>query len=437
MPYDGFVFGKGRTMHVRLRFSDGKPDTIIITKERILRLQQAQNATEQKMYKDQIMNEEEVNQDQVAEQQFFTLLQRSSLVIGVLFILVVGITALIVCIQTRRHSLESKVKVQHKENEKQIKDQEQKDKEIKEKQQKEIENKLKEQKVIEMKEIQNTITSNQFIVVQSQLDQGSSETGTAGALLGATQTNALNIVQKAVIIPPQQQTSHTGNVGANTNTVPSDAWQYGQQQLNHTAGAIISNIYPAQINISNNLNPTNKADNPVTAQQLMEQVATAAASSQLAVFPSAIPFNNQTHAGNTNESDILKVMMNNNSNNLSDTNLQAKQAAASLALQQSANEKSLKPIMTVVPGNADLECNLPEGAFYLFPKVPHGCTDFKLSAILKEKQVLAVPRTAFGDSRCVRFACCCDADTLERSIPRIAEAVKIANEEKEKSQLMS
>ncbi|KAA6374853.1 MAG: hypothetical protein EZS28_029620, partial [Streblomastix strix] len=78
MPYDGYVYGKGRTMHVRLRFSDGKPDTIIKTKERILRLQQAQNVTEQKMNKDYILNEEEVDQDQVAEQEFFTLLQRSS-----------------------------------------------------------------------------------------------------------------------------------------------------------------------------------------------------------------------------------------------------------------------------------------------------------------------------------------------------------------------
>ncbi|KAA6364457.1 MAG: Aspartate aminotransferase, partial [Streblomastix strix] len=83
---------------------------------------------------------------------------------------------------------------------------------------------------------------------------------------------------------------------------------------------------------------------------------------------------------------------------------------------------------------AGLECNLPEGAFYLFPKVPQGCTDFRFSAILKEKLVLAVPGSAFGDSRCVRFAYCCDIDTIERAIPRIAEAVKIANEEKEKSQ---
>ncbi|KAA6354048.1 MAG: hypothetical protein EZS28_050425, partial [Streblomastix strix] len=67
-----------------------------------------------------------------------------------------------------------------------------------------------------------------------------------------------------------------------------------------------------------------------------------------------------------------------------------------------------------------------------FPKVPQGCTDFRFSAILKEKLVLAVPGSAFGDSRCVRFAYCCDVDTIERAIPRIAEAVKIANEEKEK-----
>ncbi|KAA6365505.1 MAG: hypothetical protein EZS28_038968 [Streblomastix strix] len=202
-----------------------------------------------------------------------------------------------------------------------------------------------------MKEIQNTVNQNQVNIVQSKLVQDTSVTETAGALLGATQTNALNIVQKAVIIPPQQQTTIIGNVGANTNTIPTDAWQSGQQQLNQTTGAIITNIQPAQINISNNLNPTNQTEIPVTAQQLMDQVAAAAASSKLTVLPSALPFNNQTNAENTNESDVLKMMMNNNSNNLSDTNLQAKQQAASVALQQSADEKSLKPIMTVVTGN--------------------------------------------------------------------------------------
>ncbi|KAA6386542.1 MAG: hypothetical protein EZS28_017931, partial [Streblomastix strix] len=353
MPYDGYVYGKGRTMHVRLRFSDGKPDSIIKMKERILRLQQAQNQTEQKMNKDYILNEEEVDQDQVAEQEFFTLLQRSTeivgLVIGILFVVVVGITALIVCIQTRRHSLESRVKDYQKEQEKQMKELEKKDKEIKEKQQKEIENKLKEQKEIEMKEIQNQVIQNKVAVIQSQLVQGALAAGTAGALLGSTQTNAQNIVSQTVTLPPQQQTSLTGNGGV--YTYPPDAWQSGQQQFNQTTGAIISNIQPAQINISNNLNPTNQTETPVTAQQLMDQVAAAAASSQLAQFPSDLPLNNQISTRSTNESDVLKVMMNNNSNNLSDTNLQAKQQAASVALQQSADEKSLKPIMTVVTGN--------------------------------------------------------------------------------------
>ncbi|KAA6359032.1 MAG: hypothetical protein EZS28_045441, partial [Streblomastix strix] len=223
MPYDGYVYGKGRTMHVRLRFSDGKPDSIIKMKERILRLQQAQNQTEQKMNNGQIMNEEVVDQDSVAEQEFFTMLQRSStydmktgpwmsvaeivgLVIGILFVVVVGITALIVCIQTRRHSLESRVKDQQKEQEKQMKEQQKKDKEIKEKQQKEIENKLKEQKEIEMKEIQNQVIQNKVAVIQSQLVQGALAAGTAGALLGSTQTNAQNIVSQTVTLPPQQQT---------------------------------------------------------------------------------------------------------------------------------------------------------------------------------------------------------------------------------------
>ncbi|KAH7818515.1 Aspartate aminotransferase [Monocercomonoides exilis] len=79
---------------------------------------------------------------------------------------------------------------------------------------------------------------------------------------------------------------------------------------------------------------------------------------------------------------------------------------------------------------AGLQCELPEGAFYLFPRVPEGVTDKEFSEALKKRLVLAVPGCAFGDSRSVRFAYCCDMETIEKAIPRIAETVKEIKEQK-------
>lgn len=79
--------------------------------------------------------------------------------------------------------------------------------------------------------------------------------------------------------------------------------------------------------------------------------------------------------------------------------------------------------------DAGLECNLPEGAFYLFPRVPAGMTDFRFSEILKKHLVLAVPGSAFGDAGCVRFAYCVTLDTVTRAVPRIKAAVEEAKAE--------
>lgn len=85
--------------------------------------------------------------------------------------------------------------------------------------------------------------------------------------------------------------------------------------------------------------------------------------------------------------------------------------------------------------DAGLECVLPEGAFYLFPRVPEGVTDFEFIDILKKHLILAVPGTSFGDPRSVRFAYCVDLDTVQRAVPRlkvcVEEAKKLAAEKKQ------
>ncbi|KAK2964930.1 aspartate aminotransferase [Blattamonas nauphoetae] len=79
--------------------------------------------------------------------------------------------------------------------------------------------------------------------------------------------------------------------------------------------------------------------------------------------------------------------------------------------------------------DAGLECDLPEGAFYLFPRVPAGMDDLRFAAILKEQLVLAVPGRAFGDSNCVRFAYCVDMKTIQTAIPKIKVGVEKAKQE--------
>jgi aspartate aminotransferase len=65
----------------------------------------------------------------------------------------------------------------------------------------------------------------------------------------------------------------------------------------------------------------------------------------------------------------------------------------------------------------------PEGAFYLFVKVPGG-DDFRFVDHLKKYLILGVPGTGFGGPGYMRLAYCVSEKTIENSIPAFIEAVK-------------
>jgi aspartate aminotransferase len=65
----------------------------------------------------------------------------------------------------------------------------------------------------------------------------------------------------------------------------------------------------------------------------------------------------------------------------------------------------------------------PEGAFYLFVKVPGG-DDFRFVDHLKKYLILGVPGSGFGGPGYMRLAYCVSEKTIENSIPAFIEAVK-------------
>jgi len=52
---------------------------------------------------------------------------------------------------------------------------------------------------------------------------------------------------------------------------------------------------------------------------------------------------------------------------------------------------------------AGYEFNVPEGAFYLFPKTPIG-DDVKFAGLLKEENILVVPGSGFGGPGHIRLS---------------------------------
>ncbi len=71
-------------------------------------------------------------------------------------------------------------------------------------------------------------------------------------------------------------------------------------------------------------------------------------------------------------------------------------------------------------------CNLPEGAFYVFPNISGlkmGSFEFAES-LLKEKEVAVVPGKAFGSDENVRLSYAADDDSIRRGLDRIEEFVK-------------
>ena len=71
-------------------------------------------------------------------------------------------------------------------------------------------------------------------------------------------------------------------------------------------------------------------------------------------------------------------------------------------------------------------CNLPEGAFYVFPNISGlkmGSFEFA-ERLLKEKEVAVVPGKAFGSDENVRLSYAADDDSIRRGLDRIEEFVK-------------
>ncbi|MDR1363559.1 MAG: pyridoxal phosphate-dependent aminotransferase [Spirochaetaceae bacterium] len=67
----------------------------------------------------------------------------------------------------------------------------------------------------------------------------------------------------------------------------------------------------------------------------------------------------------------------------------------------------------------------PEGAFYIFCKVPAGGDDLAFVDVLKKHLILGVPGSAFGAPGWVRFAYCVNEDLINRS----AGSFKVAKEQ--------
>jgi aspartate aminotransferase len=78
--------------------------------------------------------------------------------------------------------------------------------------------------------------------------------------------------------------------------------------------------------------------------------------------------------------------------------------------------------------NAGIEYVKPEGAFYLFCKVPDGKTaragDKEFAEYLKEYLILGVPGSAFGKSGYIRFAYCVDEKIIRASAGAFKAAMK-------------
>ncbi len=69
------------------------------------------------------------------------------------------------------------------------------------------------------------------------------------------------------------------------------------------------------------------------------------------------------------------------------------------------------------------ECVKPEGAFYLFPKVPIA-DEMEFIRKAQEYRILIVPGSGFGGPGYFRIAYCTDEDTIERSFPMWEQLAK-------------
>ena len=71
---------------------------------------------------------------------------------------------------------------------------------------------------------------------------------------------------------------------------------------------------------------------------------------------------------------------------------------------------------------AGYEFDVPEGAFYLFPKSPIK-DDVKFMGILKEQNILAVPGTGFGGPGFFRLSYAVPDKTIQDSLKGFKKAI--------------
>jgi aspartate aminotransferase len=74
---------------------------------------------------------------------------------------------------------------------------------------------------------------------------------------------------------------------------------------------------------------------------------------------------------------------------------------------------------------AGYDFQLPEGAFYLFPKCPIA-DEARFVALLKEENILVVPGSAFGSPGYFRIAYCVDDKVIEGALPGFERAIRRA-----------
>ena len=74
---------------------------------------------------------------------------------------------------------------------------------------------------------------------------------------------------------------------------------------------------------------------------------------------------------------------------------------------------------------AGYEFNVPEGAFYLFPKSPIE-NDVEFTGLLKEENILAVPGSAFGGPGHIRLSYAVPEQTIANSMAGFKRAMQKA-----------
>jgi aspartate aminotransferase len=88
--------------------------------------------------------------------------------------------------------------------------------------------------------------------------------------------------------------------------------------------------------------------------------------------------------------------------------------------------RARRDAMAKVLDAAGIQYTLPKGAFYFFPKVPHGTDDKAFVDMLCKNCVLGVPGSGFGYPGFFRLTFCVDKRVIERSAEGFRKAAEAA-----------